>query len=40
MPDTKTVVVLGGSYGGARSAQVLAKELPPDWKIVLIDRNQ
>jgi hypothetical protein len=35
----KTAIVLGAAYGGARAAQVLAKELPEDWTLVLIDRN-
>ncbi|KAJ7903701.1 hypothetical protein B0H14DRAFT_2666009 [Mycena olivaceomarginata] len=35
----KTVVVLGGAYGGARAAQLIAAGLPDDWRIVLIDRN-
>ncbi|KZS95167.1 hypothetical protein SISNIDRAFT_439211 [Sistotremastrum niveocremeum HHB9708] len=38
-PRMKTVVVLGGSYGGARAAAVLAQGLPENWRIVLIDRN-
>ncbi|KAG2048552.1 FAD/NAD(P)-binding domain-containing protein [Suillus hirtellus] len=36
---TRTVVVLGGSYGGSRAAQVLAEGLPQGWRVVLIDRN-
>ncbi|KAJ6535104.1 hypothetical protein B0H19DRAFT_1184979 [Mycena capillaripes] len=36
---SKTVVVLGGAYGGARAAQIIAAELPEGWRIVLIDRN-
>ncbi|KAF7358536.1 Apoptosis-inducing factor B [Mycena venus] len=35
----KTVVVLGGAYGGARAAQLIAAGLPDGWRIVLIDRN-
>ncbi|CAL1702880.1 unnamed protein product [Somion occarium] len=35
----KTVAVLGASYGGARTAQLLAQQLPSDWRVVLIDRN-
>ncbi|KAF7794141.1 hypothetical protein EIP86_005272 [Pleurotus ostreatoroseus] len=35
----KTVAVLGASYGGTRAAQILAQELPRDWRVVLIDRN-
>ncbi|KAG1802431.1 hypothetical protein EV424DRAFT_1647762 [Suillus variegatus] len=36
---TRTVVVLGGSYGGSRAAQVLAKGMPQGWRVVLVDRN-
>lgn len=36
---TKTVVVLGGSYGGNRAAQLLAEGLPQGWRVVLVDRN-
>ncbi|KAG2106256.1 uncharacterized protein F5147DRAFT_701634 [Suillus discolor] len=36
---TKTVVVLGGSYGGSRAVQVLAKGMPQGWRVVLVDRN-
>ncbi|KAI0073966.1 FAD/NAD(P)-binding domain-containing protein [Panus rudis PR-1116 ss-1] len=35
----KTVAVLGASYGGCRAAQILAQQLPSDWRVVLIDRN-
>lgn len=37
--ETKTVIVLGASYGGARAAQLLAAELPKEWRSILIDRN-
>ncbi|TFK45782.1 FAD/NAD(P)-binding domain-containing protein [Heliocybe sulcata] len=37
--STKTVAVLGASFGGFHAARILAKALPPDWKVVLIDRN-
>ncbi|KAF7334733.1 Apoptosis-inducing factor B [Mycena sanguinolenta] len=37
--ELKTVVVLGGSYGGARAAQLIAAGLPDGWRLVLIDRN-
>ncbi|TFK22539.1 FAD/NAD(P)-binding domain-containing protein [Coprinopsis marcescibilis] len=37
--DTKTVVVLGAAYGGARAAQIVAAGLPDDWRIIVIDRN-
>ncbi|KAJ6550864.1 hypothetical protein DFH09DRAFT_1168472 [Mycena vulgaris] len=36
---TKTVVVLGASYGGAHAAQLIAAGLPAGWRIFLIDRN-
>ncbi|KAG1729446.1 hypothetical protein EDB19DRAFT_1938550, partial [Suillus lakei] len=36
---TRTVVVLGGSYGGSRAAQVLAEGMPQGWRVVLVDRN-
>ncbi|KAL7424159.1 hypothetical protein Q5752_001745 [Cryptotrichosporon argae] len=38
-PNTRTVVVLGASYGGARAARVLGQDLPPGWRVVVIDRN-
>ncbi|KAG6860328.1 hypothetical protein C0995_012635 [Termitomyces sp. Mi166 len=39
MSATKTVVVLGAAYGGARASQILAAGLPEGWRILLIDRN-
>lgn len=36
---TKTVVVLGAAYAGRRCAQILSSTLPPDWRLVVIDRN-
>ncbi|OSX62710.1 hypothetical protein POSPLADRAFT_1056076 [Postia placenta MAD-698-R-SB12] len=36
---TKTVAVLGSSYGGTRAAQLLAKGLPKGWRVVVVDRN-
>ncbi|KAG1880991.1 hypothetical protein F4604DRAFT_1578323 [Suillus subluteus] len=36
---TRTVVVMGGSYGGSRAAQLLAEGLPQGWRLVLVDRN-
>ncbi|KAI0704668.1 iron uptake cluster protein [Earliella scabrosa] len=36
---TKTVAVLGASYGGARVAHLLAQGLPHGWRVVLVDRN-
>lgn len=38
-PPKKTVVVMGASYGGARAAKLLSQGLPPDWRLVVIDRN-
>lgn len=35
----KTVVVLGASYGGNHASNLLAKGLPPSWRVVTIDRN-
>lgn len=37
--STKTVVILGAAYAGRRCAQVLGSTLPPDWRVVVIDRN-
>ncbi|KZT29986.1 FAD/NAD(P)-binding domain-containing protein [Neolentinus lepideus HHB14362 ss-1] len=37
--STKTVAVLGASFGGFHAARILANGLPEDWKVVLIDRN-
>jgi len=37
--STKTVVILGAAYGGARAARMLAGTLPADWRLVVIDRN-
>jgi NADH dehydrogenase FAD-containing subunit len=37
--STKTVVVLGAAYAGRRCAQILSSTLPPDWQLVVIDRN-
>ncbi|EKM58396.1 uncharacterized protein PHACADRAFT_117301 [Phanerochaete carnosa HHB-10118-sp] len=36
---TRTVAVIGGSYGGHSAAQVLAHGLPENWRVVVIDRN-
>ncbi|CAK9782311.1 FAD/NAD(P)-binding domain-containing protein [Cutaneotrichosporon oleaginosum] len=36
---TKTVAVLGSAYGGIGAAASLARRLPSDWRVVLIDRN-
>ncbi len=35
----RRVVVLGGGFGGAYAAQALAKNLPADWEVLIIDRN-
>lgn len=37
--STRTVVVLGASYGGARAARLLSQSLPSGWRVVVIDRN-
>ncbi|RXK35489.1 hypothetical protein M231_07267 [Tremella mesenterica] len=36
---TRTVVVLGASYGGGWAASLLSEKLPIGWKVVVIDRN-
>ncbi|KAI0738290.1 iron uptake cluster protein [Daedaleopsis nitida] len=36
---SKTVAILGASYGGARAAHLLAQGLPQAWRVVLVDRN-
>ena len=36
---SKTVVVLGASYGGARAARLLSLSLPAGWRLIVIDRN-
>ena len=38
MPS-KTVAVIGASYGGTRVAHLLAQDLPQGWRVVVIDRN-
>ncbi|OWZ57378.1 oxidoreductase [Cryptococcus neoformans c45] len=35
----RTVVVLGASYGGCHASKMLAEELPPNWRLIVIDRN-
>lgn len=37
--SSKTVAVLGASYGGARAAKLLSLGLPEGWRLVVIDRN-
>jgi len=37
--STKTIVVLGGSYGGARAAKHLAECIPENWRVIVIERN-
>ena len=36
---SRTVLVLGCSYGGHRASQVLATLLPQNWRVVVIERN-
>ncbi|CAE6431367.1 unnamed protein product [Rhizoctonia solani] len=36
---TKTVLVMGGSYGGIAAAKFLSKELPEGYRVVLLERN-
>ncbi|CAE6441307.1 unnamed protein product [Rhizoctonia solani] len=36
----KTVLVLGGSYGGIAASKFLAKELPEGYRVVLLERNR
>ncbi|KAG8736087.1 hypothetical protein FRC11_002866, partial [Ceratobasidium sp. 423] len=36
----KTVLVMGGSYGGIAAAKFLSKELPEGYKVVLLERNR
>ncbi|KZT01697.1 iron uptake cluster protein [Laetiporus sulphureus 93-53] len=36
---SRTVAVLGTSYGGARAAILLAQNLPENWRVVVVDRN-
>lgn len=36
---SKTVVVLGASYGGARAAKVLSESIPDNWRVIVIERN-
>ncbi|WVQ78398.1 hypothetical protein IAT38_000484 [Cryptococcus sp. DSM 104549] len=35
----RTVVVLGTSYGGCNASKILAEGLPPNWRLIAIDRN-
>jgi len=37
--SSRTVVVLGASYGGARAARLLSQALPNGWRLLVIDRN-
>src|SRR5512138_979424 len=37
--DTKTVVIVGGGFAGARLAQRLERQLPPEWSIALLSRD-
>ncbi|KZT02008.1 iron uptake cluster protein [Laetiporus sulphureus 93-53] len=36
---SRTVAVLGASYGGSRAAILLAQNLPKNWRVVVVDRN-
>jgi NADH dehydrogenase FAD-containing subunit len=36
---TRTVLVLGASYGGQRAAQTLISVLPSNWRVVVLERN-
>lgn len=36
---SRTVLVLGASYGGHHAAQVLVTRLPKNWRVVVIERN-
>lgn len=38
-PTIQNVIVLGASYAGAHAAEVLARDLPPTHRVVLIDRT-
>ncbi|KAL4787129.1 hypothetical protein BJX76DRAFT_364227 [Aspergillus varians] len=38
-PNPKNVVIIGGSYAGARLAQRLTETLPTGYRVVLIERN-
>src|ERR1044072_5663909 len=33
------VLVLGGGFGGAYAAQKLSRNLPADWELTVVDRN-
>ena len=37
--SSRTVAIIGASYGGARVAHLLAQGLPEQWRVVLVDRN-
>lgn len=41
LQSDRTILVLGGSYGGLRAARFLADELGDDggWQVVCVDRN-
>ncbi|KAJ7579263.1 hypothetical protein C8J56DRAFT_1030584 [Mycena floridula] len=38
-PAARNIVILGGAYGGARAAQVLAAGVPEGWRVIVIDKN-
>ncbi|KAH8928286.1 FAD/NAD(P)-binding domain-containing protein [Atractiella rhizophila] len=37
--SSKTVAVLGAAYAGFRAAHTLQCNLPPDWRVVVLERN-
>ncbi|KAN0063626.1 cytochrome b [Thecaphora frezii] len=37
--SSRTIVILGASYGGHRAIQVLLPLLPPGWRLVVLERN-
>ncbi|CAE6461117.1 unnamed protein product [Rhizoctonia solani] len=37
--STKTVLIMGGSYGGITAARFLSKQLPEGYRVVLLERN-
>ncbi|KAH7322202.1 hypothetical protein B0J17DRAFT_582458 [Rhizoctonia solani] len=37
---TRTVLIMGGSYGGIAAAKFLSKEIPEGYRMVLLERNR
>jgi uncharacterized protein (DUF1786 family) len=37
--QVKTVAVFGSAYGGGQAGRLLSQHLPPDWRVVIVDRN-